>query len=189
LGGALAAKDLNLLGLDRSKLPSLVPPAEAAEKAKEIAIWVDDDQLPMAHFFVTLSVPTLLKRHVDGRTRPRHLRVKMVDVANFDLKVHPSPERIFQGRRTKAASRAICLFEHQMDGSAGQISEALLGTLEADTESKSIYVEAQGLSEIGDVKFRNDGRCAERHAGVYQIPVAFTRRLAHRRALGLANRK
>ena len=66
----------------------------------------------------------------------------MVDVGNLDLKVHPSPERIFQGRRTKAAPRAICLFEHQVDGSAGQISEALPETLEADTESKSVDVEA-----------------------------------------------
>jgi hypothetical protein len=45
-----------------------VPPAEAAEKAKEIAIWVDDDELTIARFFVTLSVPTLLKRDIDDCT-------------------------------------------------------------------------------------------------------------------------
>ena len=159
-----------------------MPPAEAAEEAKEIAIWVDDDELPIARFFVTLSVPTLLKGHVDGRTRPRHLRVKMVDVGNLDLKVHPSPERIFQGSRTKAASRAVCLFQHQVRGSAAKISEALLGTFKADTEPKSVYVEAQGPSEICDVKFGNNKRCAERHAGVYQIPVAFTRPSPRREA-------
>jgi hypothetical protein len=92
-----------------------VPPAEAAEEPKEIAIWVDDDELPIARFFVTLSVPTLLKRDIDGCTCPRRLPVKMVDVGNLDLKVHPSPERVFQGSHAIAASRAVCLFEHRTD--------------------------------------------------------------------------
>jgi hypothetical protein len=106
----------------------------------------------------------------------------MVDVGNLDLKVHPSPERVFQGGYAKPASGAVCLFEHQVDGSAGKISEALLGTFKADAEPKSVYVEAQGPSEIGDVKFGNDGWCAERHAGVYQIPAPFTQSSARRRA-------
>jgi hypothetical protein len=45
-----------------------VSPAEAAEEAKEIAIGVDDDELPIARFFVILSVPTLLKRDIDDCT-------------------------------------------------------------------------------------------------------------------------
>jgi hypothetical protein len=106
----------------------------------------------------------------------------MVDVGNLDLKVHPSPERVFQGSHAIAAARAVCLFEHQVDGSAGKISETLLGTFKADTEPKSVHVEAQGPSEIGDVQFGNHGRCAERHAGVYQIPAAFTWPSARRRA-------
>jgi hypothetical protein len=71
-----------------------VPPAEAAEEAKEIAIWIDDDELPITCFFVSLSIPTLLKRDIDGCTRPQRLRVNMVDVGNLDLKVYPSPERV-----------------------------------------------------------------------------------------------
>src|SRR6202030_3871705 len=125
--------------LDRSKLPSLGPPAGAGEEAKEIAIWVDDDELPIALFFVTLSVPTLLKRDIDGGACPRRLRVKLVDVGNLDLKVHPSPERVFQGSRAKAASGAVCLFEHQVDGSAGKIGETLLGTFKADAEPKNVH--------------------------------------------------
>src|ERR1700683_1961511 len=106
----------------------------------------------------------------------------MVDVGNLDLKVHPSPDRVFQGGYAKPASGAVCLLEHQVEGSAGKISEALLGTFKADTEPKSVYVEAQGPSEIGDVKFGNDGWGAERHAGVYQIPAPFTQSAARRRA-------
>src|ERR1700722_11666124 len=117
----------------------------------------------------------------------------MVNVGNLDLKVHPSPERVFQGIHAIAAARAVCLFEHQVDGSAGKMSETLLGTFKADTEPESVHVEAQGPSEIGDVQFGNHGRCAERHAGVYQIPAAFTWPSARRRAQPnrrhLANRK
>ena len=93
--------------------------------------------------------------------------MKMVDVGNLDLKVHPSPERVFQGSRAKPASGAIRLFEHQVDRSARQISEPLLGTFNADTEPKNVYVEAQGPGEIGNVKFGNDGRRSG-HAAVYQ---------------------
>lgn len=143
-----------------------MPPAEVAEEAKEIAIRVDDDELPIARFFVTLSIPTLFKRDMDGCTCPRRLRVKMVDVGNFDLKVHASPERVFQGSRAEAASGAVSLFEHQVDGSSGKISEALLRTFKADTEPKNIYIEAQRSGEIGNVKFGDDGRCTERHARV-----------------------
>ena len=92
--------------------------------------------------------------------------MKMVDVRNLDLKVHPSPERVFQGSRAKPASGAIRLFEHQVDRSACQISEPRLGTFDADTEPEKVYVEAQGPREIGNVKFGNDGR---RHAAIYQI--------------------
>jgi len=117
---------------------------EAAVATEPLAIWVDDDELPIARFFVTLSVPVLLKRDIDGRTSPQRLRVKKVDVGDLDLKVHPSPERVFQGSHTEPAPRPICLFEHQMDGSARKISKPLLGAFKADTESKSVYVEAQG---------------------------------------------
>ena len=86
------------------------------------------------------------------------LRMKMVDVGNLDLKIDPSPERIFQGSRAKPASGAIRLFEHQVDRSARQISEPLLGTFNADTEPKNVHVEAQGRREIGNVKFGNDWR-------------------------------
>jgi hypothetical protein len=54
-----------------------------------------------------------------------------------------------------------------MDGSAREISEPLLGTFEADIEPKSVYVEVHGPGQIGNVKFRNDGRRSE-HAAVYQ---------------------
>jgi hypothetical protein len=93
--------------------------------------------------------------------------MKMVDVRNLDLKVHPSPEWVFQGSGAKPASGAIRLFEHQVDRSARQINEPLLGTLNADTEPETVHVEAQGPREVGDVKFGNDWR--RRHAAVYQI--------------------
>jgi hypothetical protein len=93
--------------------------------------------------------------------------VKTVDVRNLDLKVHPSPERVFQGGYAKPASGAVCLFEHQVDGSARQISEPLLRTFKADTEPKNVYVEAHGPGEIGNVKFGNDRRRSE-HAAAYQ---------------------
>jgi hypothetical protein len=93
--------------------------------------------------------------------------MKMVDVGSRNLKVHPSPERVFQGSRAKAASGALRLFEHQVDRSARQISEQLLGTFNADTEPENVCVEAQGPREIGDVKFGNDGR--DGHAAMYQI--------------------
>ena len=92
----------------------------------------------------------------------------MVDVGNLDLKVDPSPERVFQGSRAKPASWAIRLFEHQVDSPARQISEPLLGTFNADTEPKNVYVEAYGSREIGNIKFGNDWR-RSRHAIVYQI--------------------
>ena len=144
-----------------------MPSAEAREEAKEIAIWVDDDELPIAGFFVALSIPALLKRNMDARARPRRERMKMVDVGNLDLKIHPPAERVFQGSRAKPASGTIRLFEHQVDGSAGQISKPLLGTFNPDTESKNVHVEAYGSGEIGNVKFGNDGRRG-RHAAVYQ---------------------
>jgi hypothetical protein len=93
--------------------------------------------------------------------------MKMVDVGNLDLKVYPSPERVFQRSGAKPASGAIRLFEHQVDRSARQISEELLGTFNADTEPKNVHVEADGSGEIGDVKFGNDRR--RRHVSVYQI--------------------
>jgi hypothetical protein len=93
--------------------------------------------------------------------------MKMVDVGNLNLKVHPSPERVFQGSRAKPASGAIRLFEHQVDRSAGQISEQLLGTFNADPEPKNVYVEADGSREIGNVKFGDDGRHSG-HAAMYQ---------------------
>jgi hypothetical protein len=144
-----------------------LPFAKAREEAKEIAIWVDDDELPIARFFVALSVPALLKRDIDGGARPQRLRMKLFDVGNLNLKVHPSPERVFQGSRAKPASGAIRLFEPQVDRSARQISEELLGTFNADTEPKNVHVEAQGPRETGNVKFGNNGR--RRHAAVYQI--------------------
>jgi hypothetical protein len=151
----------------RGRLCSL-PFAKAREETKEIAIWVDNDELPKARFFVAASIPALLKRDIDGGARPQHLRVKLVDVGNLDLKVHSSPERVFQGSRAKPASGAIRLFEHQMDRSARQINEPLFGTFNADTEPKSVCVEAHGTGEIGNVKFGNDGRRGG-HAAVYQI--------------------
>jgi hypothetical protein len=144
-----------------------LPSAKVAEEAKEIAIRIDDDELPIARFFVAPSIPSLLKRDVDGGARPQRLRMKTVDVRNLDLKIHPSPERVFQGSGAKPASGAIRLFEHQVDGSARQISEPLLGTFKADAEPKSVYVEAHGPGEIGNVKFGNDGR-RNRHAVIYQ---------------------
>jgi hypothetical protein len=135
-----------------------LPSAKAAEEAKEIAIWVDDDELPISRFFVALSVPALLKRNIDGSARLQCLRVKTVDVRNLDLKVHPSPERVFQGSRAEPASGAIRLFEHQVNRSARQINEPLFGTFNAETEPKNVYVEADGSGEIGNVKFGNDGR-------------------------------
>jgi hypothetical protein len=146
----------------------MFPSAKAREETKEIAIRVDDDELPMARFFVAPSIPALLKRDIDGGARPQRLRMKMVDVGNLNLKVHPSPERVFQGSRAKPASRAVRLFEHQVDRSARQISELLLGTFNADTEPKNVHVEAQGPGEISNVKFGNDGRRSG-HAAVYQI--------------------
>jgi hypothetical protein len=145
-----------------------MPFAKAREEAKEIAIGVNDDELPIARFFVALSVPALLKRDIDGNARPRHLRMELVDVGNLNLKVHPSPERVFQGSGAKPASGAIRLFEHQVDGSPRQINELLLGTFNADPEAKNVYVEAQGPREIGNVKFGNDWRRSG-HAAVYQI--------------------
>jgi hypothetical protein len=145
----------------------MFPSAKVAEETKEIAIWVDDDELPIARLFVTLSVPALLERNIDGCPRPQRLRVKTVDIENLDLKVHPSPERVFQGGYAKPASGAVCLFEHQVDGSARQISEPLLRTFKADTEPKNVYVEAHGPGEIGNVKFGNDRRRNE-HAAAYQ---------------------
>jgi hypothetical protein len=38
----------------------MFPSAKVAEEAKEIAIWVEDDELPMARFFVAPSIPALL---------------------------------------------------------------------------------------------------------------------------------
>jgi hypothetical protein len=151
----------------RDRLSSL-PFAKAREEAKEIAIRVDDDELPIARFFVALSIPALLKRDIDGGARPQRLCMKLVDVGNLNLKVHPSPERVFQGSGAKPASGAVRLFEHQVDRSARQINEQLLGTFNADTESESVYVEAQGAREIGNVKFGNDRRRSG-HAAVYQI--------------------
>jgi hypothetical protein len=145
----------------------MFPSAKVAEETKEIAIWVDDDELPIARLFVALSVPALLERNIDGCPRPRRLRMKLVDVGNLDLKVHPSPERVFQGSGAKPASGAIRLFEHQVDRSARQISEELLGTFDADAEPKNVYVEAHGPGEIGNVKFGNDRRRSE-HAAAYQ---------------------
>jgi hypothetical protein len=144
-----------------------LPSAKAAEEAKEIAIRVDDDELPIPRFFVALSVPALLKRDIDGSARPQRLRMKMVDVGNLDLKVHPSSKRVFQGSCAKPAPGAIRLFEHQVDGSARQISEPLLRTFKVDAEPKNVHVEAYGSGEIGDVKFGNDGRRSE-HAAMYQ---------------------
>jgi hypothetical protein len=144
------------------------PSAKAGEEAKEIAIRVDDDELSIARFLVALSVPALLKRDIDGRARSQRLRMKMVDVGHLDLKVHPSPERVFQGSRAKPASGAIRLFEHQVDKSARQINELLFGTFNADTEPKNVHIEAQGPGEIGNVKFGNDWR-GSGHAAVYQI--------------------
>jgi hypothetical protein len=141
--------------------------AKAREETKEIAVRVDDDELPMARFFVAPSIPALLKRDIDGGARPQRLRMKMVDVGNLNLKVHPSPERVFQGSRAKPASRATRLFEHQVDRSAGQISEQLLGTFDTDPEPKNVYVEADGSREIGNVKFGDDGRHSG-HAAMYQ---------------------
>jgi hypothetical protein len=94
--------------------------------------------------------------------------MKMVDVGNLDLKVHPSPKRVFLGSRAKPASGAIRLFEHQVYRSARQINELLLGTFNADTEPKSVHAEAQGPREIGNVEFGNDWRRSG-HAAVYQI--------------------
>ncbi len=94
--------------------------------------------------------------------------MKMVDVGNLDLKIDPSPERIFQGSRAKPTSRAIRLFEHQVDRSARQISKPLLGTFNADTEPKNVHIEAYRSAEIGNVKFGNDRRRG-RHAAIYQI--------------------
>jgi hypothetical protein len=145
-----------------------LPFAKTREEAKEIAIWVDDDELPIARFLVALAVPALLKRDMDGGARPQRLRMELVDVGNLNLKVHPSPERVFQGSGAKPASGAIRLFEHQVDRSARQISEPLLGAFNADTEPKNVYVEAQGPREIGNVKFGNDRRRSG-HAAVYQI--------------------
>jgi hypothetical protein len=145
-----------------------LPSAKAREEAKEIAVWVDDDKLSIARFFVAPSIPALLKRDIDGGARPQPLRMKMVDVWNLNLKVHPSPERVFQGSRAKPASGAIRLFEHQVHWSARQINELLLGTFNADAELKNVYVEACGSGEIGDVKFGNDRRRSG-HAAVYQI--------------------
>jgi hypothetical protein len=140
------------------RLTVLIPSAKASEEAKEIAIQVDDDELPIARFFIALSVPALLKRDIDGGARAQRLRVKTVDVGNLDLKVHPSAERVFQGRYAKPASGAIRLFEHQVDRSAREISEPLLGTFKADTEPESVYVEVHGPGQIGNVEFGNDGR-------------------------------
>ncbi len=83
--------------------------------------------------------------------------MKMIDVRNLDLKVHPSSERVFQESRAKPASGAVRLFEHQVDRSARQVSEPLLGTFNADIEPKNVGVEAQGPGEIGNVKFGDDG--------------------------------
>ena len=47
-----------------------LPSAKAREEAKEIAIRVDDDELPIARFFVALSVPALLKRDIDRGASP-----------------------------------------------------------------------------------------------------------------------
>ena len=47
----------------------MFPSAKVAEEAKEIAIWVEDDELPMARFFVAPSIPALLKRDIDGGAR------------------------------------------------------------------------------------------------------------------------
>jgi hypothetical protein len=96
----------------------MFPSAKIAEEAKEIAIWVEDDELAIARFFVIVSVPTLLKRDINSGACSQRLRVKVVDIGNLNLKVHPSPERVFQGGYAKPASGAICLFEHQMDGSS-----------------------------------------------------------------------
>jgi hypothetical protein len=143
-----------------------LPSAKAGEEAKEIAVGVNDDELPKARFFAALSIPALLKRDMNGGARPQRLRIQMVDVRNLNLKVDPSSERVFQGRRAKPASRTVRLFEHQVDRSARQINEALLRTFNPDAEAKNVHVEAYGSREIGDVKFRDDGRRG--HAPVYQ---------------------
>jgi len=145
-----------------------IPSAKAGEEAKEIAIQVDDDELPIARFFAALPVPALLERDIDGGARPQRLRVKTVDVGNLDLKVHPSPERVFQGSRAIPASGAIRLFEHEVDRPAREIGEPLLGTFKADTETKSVYIEVHGPGQIGYVKFGNDGRRSG-HGPAYQI--------------------
>jgi hypothetical protein len=124
-------------------------------------------ELAMASFFVAPSIPALLKRNVDGGPRPQRLRMKVVDVRNLNLKVHPSSERVFKGRRAKPAPGAVRLFEHQVDRSARQISEALFRTLNADSEPENLHVEADGSKEVGNVKFWNDGRHSG-HAAIYQ---------------------
>jgi hypothetical protein len=144
-----------------------LPSAKVAEEAKEIAIGVDDDELPIPRFFVALSVPALLKRDIDGGARLQRPRVKTVNVRNLDLKVHPSPERVFQGSYAKPAPGAIRLFEHQVDGSARQMSEPLLRTFKVDAEPENVHVEAYRSGEIDDVKFGNDGRRSE-HGAMYQ---------------------
>jgi hypothetical protein len=132
-----------------------------------MAIGVDDDELPISRFFVALPVPALLKWNIDGCARLQRLRVKTVDVGNLDLKVHPSPERVLQGSRAKPAPWAIRLFEHQVNGSARQVSEPLLRTFKVDAEPENVHVEAYGSGEIGDVKFGNDRRRVE-HASMHQ---------------------
>jgi hypothetical protein len=144
-----------------------LPSPKAREEAKEISVRVDDDELPMARFFVAPSIPALLKRDMDGGARPQRLRMKLVDIRNLNLKVHPSSERVFQGRRAKPAPGAIRLFEHQVDRSARQISEQLFGTLNTDTEPENLHVEADGSREVGNVKFWDDGR-HRGHAAIYQ---------------------
>ncbi len=141
--------------------------AKAREEAKEKAVRVDDHELPKASFYVATSIPALLKRDIDGGACPQRTRMEMVDVRNLNLEVHPSPERVFQGSRAKPASMAVRLFEHQVDRSARQISEQLLGTFNTDTEAKNVYIEADRSGEIGDVKFGNDGRRSG-HAAAYQ---------------------
>jgi hypothetical protein len=132
--------------------------AKTAKKAQKIAVRVDNDELPDADFLTALSIPTLLKRYIDDRTCRSCLRIKVIDVRNLDLKVQPSPERVFQWRCSKATPWAISLLEHQVNGSAHEISELFLGTFKSTAKPKHFNVEGQGSLEIGDIKLGNDGR-------------------------------
>lgn len=136
------------------------PSAEAAEEAEQIAVRIDDNELPIAGFFVALTIPAVFKRHMNGCTVLHRLRVKGIHVGDLDLEVHSSPKRIFQGSGPKAAPRSVRLFQHQMNWSTGQIGESFLGAFNTATEPKDSDVERQGAFEIGHIESGNDRRCA-----------------------------